>query len=333
MMSNRIAIISDLHIGNNKDSDKFHTIHLAYAHWLKGILREKNITNIVIAGDYFHNRNSISLLTLNTGHLFLDILKEFDITITSGNHCSYYLHNSDISSLSVFKTRKNVHIIDEHVTIMDNIVYCPWGTSIDQIPLDSNIVIGHWDVQSFLMSKGKISTHGLKASEIMNKCEIAFSGHYHTAQQRTYNNKTFYYLGSPMQLNYGESGNENYVHLLNTDTLEVEKIINDVSPRFHYINNENDLSLVKGNYVSISYTIGEQGEAWKRLVQSYEPLELKINAIREKVQQTDKVIENFQVIDIGETIKVWPVKNLNNLTEELKKRVATKAHNMYATLS
>ena len=330
------AIISDLHIGNLKDSPLYHTIHLDYARWLRDTLKGLNISDIIIAGDFFHNRSSISLLTLNVGHLFLDILKDFQVTITSGNHCSFYLDHSEVTSLSIFKTRKNVRIIDEEVTPIDDIVYCPWGTSLEQIPFNSKIVIGHWDVQSFEMSKGKLSTHGLKAAELMERCLIAFSGHYHKPQQRFYGERTFYYLGSPMQLNYGEAYNDNFIHILDTDTLEVEKIENIVSPRFYHIHNESQLGLVPGNFVSIDYVIGEVGEKWKSKVLAMNPLELRTNTIREKVQQIDSEtdeIKEFKVVDIKETLGNWPMENLTNLSEDLKKKVAQKCQMMYDKVS
>lgn len=329
---NKALIIGDLHAGKKRNCPIFHHTLLEYGEWIKKQARDHNITHIIQMGDVFDNRTQISLSTLDCVSKFFDILEEFTIDIILGNHDCLYNDNTSVHSLMPFKKHKNI-ILHEGVTIRNDIVLAGWGVKLDQIP-PCRLFLGHIDTVGFELQRNKISTHGFKATDLMDKVSGAvFSGHYHLPQVRTYEKKPFFYTGSAFALDWNDVASEKYIYLLNTDTLEVEKIINDVSPRFHYINNENDLSLVKGNYVSISYTIGEQGEAWKRLVQSYEPLELKINAIREKVQQTDKVIENFQVIDIGETIKVWPVKNLNNLTEELKKRVATKAHNMYATLS
>ena len=226
MEENKVAIISDLHIGNNKDSEIFHKILLDYAQWLKNKLKDNNITRLIIAGDFFHDRTKIPLTTLDVGHKFLDILSDLHITITTGNHDSYYLDNSSVNSLSIFKNRKNVEIIDT-LTIKDGFTYCPWGITLDEISDNSNIVICHIDAQSFEVSKGKISTHGFKVADLMQKCNICFSGHYHKNQSRVYNGKSFHYLGSPMQLNFCESGDEKYIHILNVDTLEVSKIVND----------------------------------------------------------------------------------------------------------
>ena len=87
----KVALISDIHIGNTinrTDVDIFHNIHLDYAKWLKTQLSANNIQKLIIAGDFFDNRTRIDLKTLDVGHKFLDILQDFEIVVTSGNHDS-----------------------------------------------------------------------------------------------------------------------------------------------------------------------------------------------------------------------------------------------------
>jgi DNA repair exonuclease SbcCD nuclease subunit len=245
----KVCLISDLHIGNNKDNDKFHTIALEFAKWLKENMEERDISTLIIAGDFFHNRSYITLQTLDVGHRFLDVFSDMTVFITVGNHDALFLNNSSVTSLSIFKKRKNVHVID-NITTFDGVTLCPWGTKVEDIP-DSKVVIGHWDAQSFEMSAGKISTHGIKVSDLMNKCECAFSGHYHKPQIRQYGGKPFRYLGSPYQLNWGESDEDKFVYILDTETLHVEKIHNDKSPRFEYIRDDKDLHKVENNFICV----------------------------------------------------------------------------------
>lgn len=263
----KVCILSDLHIGNNKDNDKFHKIVLDFANWLKENLEQRKISTVIIAGDFFHNRSFITLQTLDVGHRFLDILSDMTVFITAGNHDALFLNNSNVTSISIFKKRKNVHIIDE-ITTIDGITLCPWGTEVSDIP-ESKIVIGHWDAQSFEMSAGKISTHGIKVSDLMNKCECAFSGHYHKPQIRLYNNKPFRYLGSPYQLNWGESGEDKFVYILDTQTFKVDKIHNDKSPRFEYINSDSDLHKVENNFICVEL---EHSDHFNSTILKYENL-------------------------------------------------------------
>lgn len=323
--------MSDLHIGNSKDSDIFHKITLDYADWLKNTLQEKGISKISILGDFFHDRTKITLPTLDTGHKFLDILKDFDVVISSGNHDCLFLDNSSVTSLSVFKTRKNVHIINENVENVGDITYVPWGFKLEDIPDNCKIIGCHIDAVSFEMSKGKVSTHGIKVSDLMKKCRLCFSGHYHKNQERTYDGKTFVYIGSPFALNFGEAGDKKFVHILDTETLAVEKIENTISPKFKYIHSENDISDIRGDFVSIVSSDPELVEK----VNQRAPIFVRIE-LADKFKNTDASdeVKEFKIIDVPSAIHDFS-NNLSDewkLLEEGKKKVATEVEKMYHEL-
>ncbi len=332
----KVALISDIHIGNTinrTDVDIFHNIHLDYAKWLKTQLLDNNVQKLIIAGDFFESRTRIDLKTLDIGHQFLDILQDFDITISSGNHDCYYLDNSKVTSISVFKTRKNVTIVDDVVETIDGITYCPWGTTLDQIP-ECRILVGHWDCQSFEMSKGKISTHGLKVSEMMKKCEIAFSGHYHKRQERTYNGRRFTYLGSPCQLSFGEAEDTKYVHILDTDTLDISLIENTVSPTFKYIREEADLTNIRNNFISIV----SDDQTLKEKVCASNPLFYRtevVDKLKTDISDAKTAVEEFKVVDVEETVDVF-CNNIKldefNLVDGDQKVVADRIKALYNSL-
>jgi DNA repair exonuclease SbcCD nuclease subunit len=325
-MNKKIAVISDLHIGNNKDNPVFHEITLKYAEWLKNILQEKNIKQIVIAGDFFHNRTSIYLSSLDVGHKFLDILKDFTIYITIGNHDSLHLNNSSVHSLAPFKTRKNIHIIDE-LSVYDNVTLVPWGVGVDDIPVN-DITIGHFETISFEMSKGKICSHGIKASDIMNKTKLCLSGHFHTNQTRMYNGNKFIYLGSAFQLSFGESGNSNYVHIIDTETLDVEKILNDVSPRFEYISSESDFDKIKGNFVNIQINDGKEGDEFLKKVESECPINLKFQLKQEQKYNLTEDVKEFKIVDIPLTMESY-IDALDNFSDEHKLMIKNLIVDLY----
>jgi DNA repair exonuclease SbcCD nuclease subunit len=327
----KVCLLSDLHLGNNKDNPVFHKISLDYAEWVKSQMHEKDCDILVIAGDFFHSRTSISLSTLDTGHKFLDILKDTEIYITTGNHDAFYLDNSEVTSLSVFKTRKNVHIIDK-LTRVDNMTLCPWGTVIDDIPA-SKIVIGHWDAVSFEVAAGKISTHGINVSELMKKCDLAFSGHYHKPQERRYDGKLFRYLGSTFQMNWGEQGEDKFIYFLDTKTLEVEKVKNDISPRFEYIRNRSDFSKVDGNFISVEI---ENPEDFNITVNQYKNLKaLDVRTVLKPLKITSEQISAEIAEDsapnnpMHDAIDEY-LENLPDISDDLKKILADKIRVIYS---
>jgi DNA repair exonuclease SbcCD nuclease subunit len=327
----KVCLLSDLHLGNNKDNPIFHKISLDYAEWVKSQMIENDCDTLVIAGDFFHSRTSISLSTLDTGHKFLDVLKDLEIYITTGNHDAFYLDNSEVTSISVFKSRKNVHVIDK-LTVLGDMTLCPWGTEIEEIP-KSKIVIGHWDAVSFEVAAGKISTHGINVSELMKKCDAAFSGHYHKPQERQYDSKLFRYLGSTFQMNWGEQGEDKFIYFLDTKTLEVEKVKNIISPRFEYIRNVSDYKKVNGNFVSVEI---ENPEDFNLTVNQYKNLNaLDVKTVikpLKKVSMTSETVAEDDVIadnPIHEAIEEYFDK-LPDISEDLKKILAEKVKVIYS---
>jgi DNA repair exonuclease SbcCD nuclease subunit len=328
----KIAVIADLHIGVNKDNDIFHKIHLDYAKWLSDELKHRHIDTLVIAGDFFHDRSKITLPTLDVGHKFLDILKEFNIYIGSGNHDSYHLNSSNITSLSVFKNRTNIQIIDDKIRSYDKFSIMPWGTEFKDIPDGINVLFCHIDAISFEMAKGKISTHGFKVSDLMTKASLVISGHFHKFQHRIYNGKSFYYTGSPMQLSFGESGDTKYFHIVDLNTLNVEQIENTVSPKFKYIRTEADLTDIKGNFISVVST----DETLVEKVGAHSPVFVRKEIIDEfkKLDERQEEVKEFKVVDIPEAIEEFSIKLPDEwkLDDELKKEVAVRTTKLYDQL-
>ena len=64
----------------------------------------------------------------------------------------------------------------------------------------------------------------------------AYFGHYHGAQKLA---KNVEYIGSPLQLSFGEAGEEKHIIILDTNKNSQEYIVNDFSPKHFYIDEEN----------------------------------------------------------------------------------------------
>lgn len=324
-----VSLIADLHLGNNKDNPKFHKIALDYADWVKGNMDKAKCKTLIIAGDFFHNRTHITLTTLQVGHLFLEKFQDCEIYIIAGNHDSLYNDNPSINSLTPFKHRKNVHIVDKMETL-DNITMCPWGTSVADIT-PNDVVIGHWDAVSFEVAGGKISTHGIKVADLMDRCKLGFSGHYHKPQQRKYGNKTFRYLGSTFQLNWGEANEIKYQYLVDLDALKTYKIENTVSPKFKRIKSTKELDEIDNNFVSCEIEDVESAESTISLLMSkgaidvvpvYKELDYKKNVD----DDTEETIESKD-IDFMECLNIY-LEERTTLSKEDKEAVTSKIKNM-----
>lgn len=228
----KIAIFTDIHIGVHRDSSLWHQIALDWTDWFVDKVKSKGIKNVLFCGDFFHNRSSLDLTTLQTGSKIIEKLKDFNLVMIAGNHDSYYKNNASINSLVPFKNKKNIFVIDESPVVLDNgICLCPWGTELTQIP-NCKILFGHFEIQNFKMNHFKVCDHGLGSESVLDKADLVISGHFHLREHRKYpNGKSILYLGSPYEMDFGERGQNKGIHFLDPKTLDIEFLENTLSPK------------------------------------------------------------------------------------------------------
>jgi len=309
--SNRVACISDIHLGVHQDSQTWHDIAIKFAYWLNGVLRENNIKDIIIAGDIFHNRHEIGVNTIHTAHKFFDILKEYNIVAITGNHDCYYKDKSDINSISILNN-KNITIFQELRTYTINnksFTFCPWGVAVENIP-KSDVIIGHFEITNFKMNQHKICDHGVATESLLNKGKLIISGHFHFRDHRKYSDgRSILYLGSPYELDFGDRDQVKGVTILDTDTLEVKLIENDVTPKHKKVK-ISDLtdgrikldeisSTVSNNFIDLCIDKNLDTQALDLILakfNQYKPLHIRTDFnIFENVQLSATDAENFSI--------------------------------------
>lgn len=235
--NSKVCVISDLHLGLYSNNTKWHEIAINWASWLRDDLVSKGITDIIFCGDWHHNRSEISVSTLQVSTNIFDILKDFNIIMIIGNHDIYYKNRCDVNSVSVFKGRNNIHIVDSMECIKafgKNIAFCPWGTELESIP-DSDIIFGHFEIVSFKISSSKVCDHGIDVPDILDKAKLVISGHFHLRNERKYKNGTILYCGNPFQMDFGDVGNSKGYYILDFETLKYKFYENKISPQYKKI--------------------------------------------------------------------------------------------------
>ena len=235
--SPKIAIFSDLHLGVHSNSSDWHNYAIEWANWFKDECKKKNIKDIIFCGDWHHNRSEISVNTLQVSADILDILADFNIIAITGNHDMYYKHRTDVNSLSIFKKRKNVTILNDPETIEAfdrTITFCPWNTNVKDIP-KSDILFGHFEIETFKMNSYKVCEDGLKVKDLLRKSSLIISGHFHTRHLKKFGKGTILYVGNPFQMDFGDTDNTKGYYVLNLDDLEYNFFPNNVSPNYKKI--------------------------------------------------------------------------------------------------
>ena len=254
---NKVAIFSDLHLGVHSNSSEWHKYAIEWANWFREECRDKGIKDLIFCGDWDHNRSEISVNTLQVSADILDMFEEFNLIAITGNHDIYYKHRTDVNSLSIFKNRKNVTILEQYQTLEafdKKLSFCPWNTPTKVIE-ESDVIFGHFEIETFKMNAFKICEEGVRVKDLLKKSSLIISGHFHTRHEKQFGAGTILYVGNPFQMDFGDAGNRKGYHILDLDTLEYEFFENNVSPCYEKITlselvEEGDITPIVKNKIS-----------------------------------------------------------------------------------
>jgi len=317
--SNHVGIFSDIHIGLGQDSSMWHDIVLNFAKWAAKEYIKAGINDIIIPGDIFHNRNEISVNTVAVATEFFDILKDFRLFISAGNHDSYYKDRSDVNSISILKGWKNIIIVDKEPLVLEagdkTISLIPWGTDIKDIP-KTDICFGHFEINTFYMNGFKQCDHGLESKNLLDKAPLVISGHFHKKDHRQYKNGQIVYAGSPYQHNFGDCGDSRGIYILDIKNIGLEYIENTISPKHIKIflsklkNGEQNSEYLKSNVKDnlVSFIVDEEIASEKLTllnskINSLSPKFLRIDykSINNELEKTTDV--DYNMVDIEKNIE------------------------------
>jgi len=232
----KVAIITDQHFGARKSSKFLHdyfkkfydTVFFPY-------LEENNIKTVVDMGDTFDNRRSIDLWALEWAkENYYDRLQQMGVTVHTivGNHTAYYKNTNSVNSVGLLlKEYDNIKIYSEVEEVkLDKlkVLFVPWinqeneETTFKSIQNTScKCAMGHLELNGFRAHRGHVMEDGME-SELFEKFELVFSGHYHTRS----NNGKIYYLGNPYEMFWNDVNDTRGFHVFDTETLGFEPINN-----------------------------------------------------------------------------------------------------------
>jgi DNA repair exonuclease SbcCD nuclease subunit len=229
----KVAIISDLHLGVHLNSPAWHDISLEWAKWLVNELTEKDITQIIFCGDFFHSRSEITVNTLHHASTILSIFKNFNIIMITGNHDSFYKNDSRVNSISILDGRPNITILDKPTLKQihgKEVFFAPWGTGLNDLQ-NCDIMFGHFEIESFKMNTFKVCDEGFKSADLFKYTPVVVSGHFHLREERVYEKGTILYVGSPFELDFGDTGSTKGYYIMDFNNLKYEFFPNTISPQ------------------------------------------------------------------------------------------------------
>lgn len=315
----KALICSDLHVHSHKESVDRLQHCLDTLRWIFDTAESQGCDYIFFLGDLFHEKSKIDVLNyLSTFEIFMEhfLAKKSPMQayLLIGNHDMYHKERWDVNSVKPLSALTNVHIVDRHCTLNiggHDIDFCPHSHNPIQLLSSlkgskSRLLFGHLSVHGAILNKlygttadviVEYDTEMVPVSvDLFDDWDMTILGHYHAAQQI---NDKVEYIGSPLQLSFGEAFQEKHVMVLDLETLDKTYVVNDFSPR-HYIipSSDEDKYDLNGHFVRV--LVDNMGA--KDLLETRNRITTKYNVASFDFKENDKKSE--QDIEMVEEAKI-----------------------------
>lgn len=320
-----VIFISDIHLGLRPNTTEWPDNMTDYFDNFFFPLVRKEFSEgynpvVVIAGDFFDNRQVIDIDCMNRG---MDIMEKMSslcpVYIMIGNHDIYKKKDTDVTSVRIFEKYKNVTIIPDKMILNikgnHSFMLVSW---IGDFSKESKLIakykdkyeyiVLHTEISGMTYDNGRPIVNGINLSAIDENCHI-ISGHIHKRQS----NEKAMYLGSPYMTKRMDIGNEKGIYCFrngNDNKICVNFTQNDYSPKFIRVNFseygkkvEVWANVVRNNYVDIIFEEEELNRfnvnKFADDLQEYEPKKIEFFTNKKaKTEETSKYNEDATIEDI-----------------------------------
>lgn len=224
--------------------------------WIMDQAQERGCEELVVLGDVFNSRTDIDVGVIDR------VCREFEqaalvfdpVTILVGNHDAYLKHAAlnSLRALSGYATIVEAPVL---LPTLPDVAFVPWdddyeiiAKAIDKLAkLGVNYLFSHFMVEGAVPKGGGMALTDVQA----HKFKHVFLGDVHKPMTVP-GTKNVHYVGSPMQIDYRDAGEERGFVVLDTETGKWEFVENDVSPRFWIIEDVVDIeSIDEGDFVRV----------------------------------------------------------------------------------
>lgn len=302
-------LFSDVHVHPHKKSQERLQDCIAALEWVFETAKSKKVDAVLFGGDLLHDRQKIDSLTYNlVFNVFEKYQNEsFQTYLLLGNHDLWYASSWSVSSVRPFKAIKNVTVIDKTCELDINGVnwhFIPYThepiSELETLKskVESSYLLGHLAIDGArLNSAGSIADVIIEhdgdmtvvGCDLFKRYKRAFFGHYHSAQKLT---ETIEYIGSPLQLSFGEAHEDKYILLLNSDDDSLSYIENTFSPKHFYIQEseiENyNSEEIKNGFVCIISESNDASSNKKNMAKVVEELKASTVQIKKQIKKQDE---------------------------------------------
>ena len=235
-MTNKVAILTDTHMGARKGSQIFHDyFEKFYAETFFPALDESGIRTVIHLGDCFDVRKGIDYWSLDWAkRVFFTPLQErgINLHLIVGNHDIFYKNTLRINSPGLnLQEFSNIKIYDSPQTSIINntpVFMIPWicEENAEEFVRErddskAKIAMGHLELCGFYANANYQMTHGMD-HQTLSQFDSVFSGHYHKKSS----SGNIHYLGNTYQLYWNDVDETRGFHFYDLESNELEFVPN-----------------------------------------------------------------------------------------------------------
>lgn len=319
----KILISSDLHVHPHKKSADRLKDCLNALEWIFQTADKEKINTLVFAGDLFHDRQKIDVLTYQRiFELFRKYMDNKTVYLLLGNHDMWHYSKWDISSVYPLSSIDGVKVVAEPTTldILDHqISFLPYTHDPDKdlksIKNDSKykVLFGHvaidgavWNVTYGTTADVSIEHDGdMKkvSADIFEDWNQVFLGHYHAKQElktESIDGFCVEYIGSPLQLDFGEAFQNKEIIIYDLESHDKKYVRNKFSPQ-HYVISPKEIEKynLENNFVQIlvdDIASSDLVDMKNDILKDNKVGSLEIKQVIKKKQDDQKIIEDAKAI-------------------------------------
>lgn len=235
-MITKAACFTDIHFGKKNNSIRHNQDCLDFIDWfIMQVKKEGSVSHIIFLGDFFENRNSVNIQTLDYAYDGLRKLNDLEIPIIIlvGNHDLHHRENRNVFSTRVFNELKNIVVVAEPMIYDNDTLLCPFLFKHEYPSLskfaNQKYWYGHFEFREFIISgSNRMMEHGPDHSQF-NTQKYIFSGHYHKRQCRD----NVIFMGNTFPMDFGDAGDRaRGAMFVNHKTEEVSFVDWDDAPTY-----------------------------------------------------------------------------------------------------
>ena len=251
-----ILVFTDQHFGIKGNSPSRQRMSAMAMKKVIDAVDEYNISTCIFCGDYFHQRNSLTIDTLNIAHRCLQALaKKCKVYMILGNHDLFNKNSTDINSIRIFGDISNIVVVDKPIELLMNskkTLLVPWLSDLTSFKKNTyDFMFGHFDISSKFLIASYAQDHSKKlqsSDELVNELDkdgdlvssstsqdelgahlgsfidlaktkgAVFAGHIHQHKEMKAKVRNFIFVGSPYQQNLGDYGCKCGYYVIDTNS-------------------------------------------------------------------------------------------------------------------